>query len=332
MITLRRLQKLLTLAEHGHFGRAASALDISQPALTKSIQALESELGVPLFDRKRGVVGPTVFGDLVIQRSRRMLTQEDELRREIALLAGLERGSLKLALGPYPSVTSGYAAVAQLLTAHPGIRIAVHVANWREVASRVAARTVDLGIAEISNLEGDEQFVTELIGQHRGRMFCRPGHPVLGRGPVSLGQLLDFPWVATRLPPRMADSLPESLGMAGARDPLNGDFVPAVEVDVPMQLTGFLNGSDALVFASLGIMEAELLAGRAKLVPMSGPEFLASYGFIYMKDRSLSPATQAYMAMVRAIEKKIGEHEAVLAARYVDHPEKPGSGGVDRKC
>ena len=63
MITQRRLQHLLALVEHAHFGRAASALDISQPALTKSIQALESELGVTLIDRKHGAVGPTAFGN-----------------------------------------------------------------------------------------------------------------------------------------------------------------------------------------------------------------------------------------------------------------------------
>jgi DNA-binding transcriptional LysR family regulator len=147
MITQRRLQHLLALVEHAHFGRAANALDISQPALTKSLQALEAELGVALIDRKRGAVGPTVFGELVLHRSKRMLTEEDELRREIALLAGLETGSLKLALGPYPSVTSGYAAIARLLARHPKVGIAVHVAGWREIASRVLARTVELRTA-----------------------------------------------------------------------------------------------------------------------------------------------------------------------------------------
>ena len=185
MITQRRLQHLLALVEHAHFGRAASALDISQPALTKSIQALESELGVTLIDRKHGAVGPTVFGELVIRRSKRMLTEEDELRRELALLAGLETGSLKLALGPYPSVTSGYAAIARLLARHPKVGIAVHVAGWREVASRVLARTVDLGIAEISSVENDGQFATERLPPYHGRFFCRSGHPLLDGKPLT---------------------------------------------------------------------------------------------------------------------------------------------------
>lgn len=316
MISQRRLHHFLVLIEHAHFGRAASALNISQPALTKSIQVLESELGVTLIDRKRGAIGPTVFGEMVIQRSKRLLTEEDELRRELAHLAGLETGSLNLVLGPFPSVTSGYAAIAHLLARHPKVSITVHVAGWREVASRVLAMTVDLGIAETRFLKDDGQLATELLGRHRGRMFCRPGHPLLSRGPVSLNQLLDFPWVATRIPQQIADRLPESLGAAGTRDPFNGDFVPAVEVDVPMQLSRFLNSGDALVLATLGIMEADLLAGRAIPVPMIDLEIRANYGFIYLKDRSLSPATKAYMATVRDIEREILEREAELAAQF----------------
>ena len=322
MITERRLQHMLALAEHAHFGRAARALNISQPALTQSIQALEAELGVTLVDRKRGAVTLTVFGDLVVERIRLLLTQGADLRREIALLAGRETGSLKIALGPYPSVTSGYAGIARLHARHPKIHVAVHVTGWRNVADQVTARAADIGIAEVGGLYGNEEFATELIGQHCGRFFCRPGHPILKRRKVSLPQLLEFPWVATRIPSRIARGLPPSLGAAGKIDSLNGDFVPAIEVDVPMQLAGFLAGSDALAMASLTIMERELLAGEVVLVPMTVPELRAGYGFIYLKNRSLSPAALAYMQEVRAVEAEIVKREAVLAARFAERAKK----------
>ena len=55
------------LVGHAHFGRAATALDIAQPALTESVQALEAEFGETLPDRKPGAVTLTAFGQLVIQ-------------------------------------------------------------------------------------------------------------------------------------------------------------------------------------------------------------------------------------------------------------------------
>jgi DNA-binding transcriptional LysR family regulator len=318
MITQRRLRHLLSLVEYAHFGRAAAALNISQPALTKSIQALEAELGVMLLDRKRGAVVLTAFGELVVQRSRALLNAEEDLLREITLLAGLEIGSLRVALGPYPSVVSGYPAMARLLARRPQITVAVHVAGWREVARRVSAREVDLGLAELSGVEEDDQFATELVGQHRGRIFCRPGHPILAAGRVELPALLEFPWMASRIPARIAAGLPRTVGRAGRIDALSGDFIPAITIDVPMQIADLLAGSDTLAFASLALMEHDLAAGKVTVVPTSKVAFQANYGFIRLKDRSLTPAALAYMDEVRAVEAGIIEREAALASRYGD--------------
>ena len=316
MITQRRLQHLLALADRGHFGRAAEALGISQPALTKSIQALEVELGVTLIDRGHGKFQPTVFGELVIQRGKRWLAEEEDLRREVDLLAGLEVGSIRVALGPYPSVTSGFVSLTRLLARHPAMRITARVANWREIGSQVLARTVDLGLAELSGLEEEAQFASERVARHRGRFFARPGHPLLAGAPASMPQLLAYPWVTARMPPRIARALPQPLGAAGSIDPLTGDFVPAIEVDVLLRLGDFVSGSNALTIASLEIMEADLRAGRVVVVPLAGPPLWSGYGFISLKNRSLAPAARAFMDEVRTAESEFARRDAALAAEF----------------
>ena len=87
------------LAEHRHFGRAASNLGISQPSLTRSIKHLEEMLGVPLFDRADGVT-PTLVGRIVLERGEMLLIGFAELAREITLAKGLEIGALTIAIGP----------------------------------------------------------------------------------------------------------------------------------------------------------------------------------------------------------------------------------------
>lgn len=317
MITQRRLLHLLTLVEYGHFGRAAEALNISQPALSKSIQALEAELDVPLVERKSGGVSLTVFGQVVAERSKPLLTVEDDLRREIRLLNEHQIGSLTLAFGPYPSITCGYAGAARLLARHPGITIGMRVSGWHEVAQQVQARSVDLGIAEISALQGNEHFTTELLGEHEGRLFCRPGHPLLNAGPLTPAMLFEYPWICPRIPGRGSAALPAELGAAGTLDPLNGDFVPAIEIDVPMHLETFLHASDALAIGLLSTMESALLAGEVALVPVSGLALHAHYGFIYLRNRSLAPAAKAYMDEVRALEAEIRLKERRLAEHFV---------------
>ena len=316
MITQLRLQHLIALVEHAHFGRAAEALHISQPTLSKSIQGLEAELGVKLLERNHGAVTPTVFGQHVLERAGALLTAEDDLRREIALLANREIGCLKVAFGPYPSLMIGYPGIARLLARHPGVKVAAHVTGWRDVVQQVAARTVDLGIAEISNLQGNEKFATERIGQHRGYFFCRPGHSLLKLKKIVPGNIFEFPWVTTRLPARVVANMPDSLGAAGTIDLASGDFVPAIEIDVPMLLPELLAGSDVLVAATLNIMKRALLAGDVAVVPIRAFPLHTNYGFISLKERTLPPAARAFMQVVLEVEAEITEADISLESQF----------------
>jgi DNA-binding transcriptional LysR family regulator len=322
MFKTRRTQHFLTLVKYGHFGRAANSLGISQPALSKSIQSLEADLGVSLLNRKRGNVTVTPFGELVVARCTAWLSEEEQLRSQIALLAGQEIGDVKIALGPFPSVTSGYAAAVQLLAEHPACRIRVHSTDWREVASQVLAQEIDLGIAEVSSLQDHPDLVTEAFGHHCGFLFCRPGHPLLKKGKITLNDLFAYPWVCTRIPWRVTEGLPLKLGAAGSIDPLSGDFVPAIEINNSQAFANFVTHSDALAVTLLSAMAQELADGSVTVVPQDVIPIQAQYGFIQLKNRALPPVISAYRTLVLKIEGEITRQEAKLAKKFVCH--QPG--------
>lgn len=315
MITQRRLQHLLALAQHVHFGRAAQSLHISQPALTKSIQALEAELGVTLLDRQRGAVALTAFGELVAQRGKSWLTAEEDLRREIAMLASNDIGSLRVALGPYPGLMSGFSSAARLMVRHPTIRISVREASWFDVLKWVHDQSVDLGITEVSGQERWEDFTTEVVGRHPGYFFCRPSHPLLRSTPVTLPQLLEFPWVSPRIADRVASMFPKMASRAGTFDPATGDFIPSIEIDVLLHAAQFLKDSDAIALATLTAMEQPLRSGEVVALTTLDRPLHTQYGFIYLKNRSLPPAAMAYMQEVRAVESEVWQREIELAAQ-----------------
>jgi DNA-binding transcriptional LysR family regulator len=317
MLTATRLRQAVTLAEHGNFRRAAKALQVSQPALTRGIQALEASLGVKLFDRRSTSVTLTACGELVVERAKSMIATEADLRRDIALLQGLETGHINVALGPYPSVMSGYAAAARLMRDYPRLGVSLHVMNWRDVTAAVNERRVDLGVAELSDAVLNETLITEVIGRHRTYAFCRPDHPILGLKRITLRDLLRFPWVHTRIPPRVAAAFPRPPGRAGRIDERTKDFVPAIEIDVPMQLAAFARDSDVLIFGALSLVELELEAGTLAIVRKSALDMRGSYGFIHLRDRSLSPAAKAFMQAVREQEILCVQREARLAKIYI---------------
>jgi DNA-binding transcriptional LysR family regulator len=311
-----QLRQVIALAAVGNFRRAAATLRISQPALSKAIQALEKELGVRLFDRQSRAVTPTEFGDRIVRYGKGLLEAEEDLLHDLALIAGLETGRVDVALGPYPSVISGYAAAARLCREHPKVSIGLRVSNWRDVTRAVAERGADLGVAELTDALGNEALATEDLGAHRARFFCRPGHPILRRRQIQFADLLAYPWATTRIPPRIAAAFPRPLGRAGSIDAATGDLVPAIELDVPMQIAEFTRGTDALALATFAMVERELRSRALAIVPIGKIDIRARYGFVWLRHRSLSPAAAAYMQAVREEERAFVAREASLAAAF----------------
>ncbi len=314
IITDTRLKHLLSVAEHGHFSLAAESLKISQPSLSKSIQGLEAALGVKLLDRERSGVLLTAFGELVLEHGKNLLHRQLEMQREIKLLANLDIGLARVKLGPYPSIVSGYPAAGRLLAKHPKLRLSLQVQDWRDVFASVLEERADFGVAEMSAWDHDPRFETEDLNPHCVRFFCRPDHPVLNRGATALEELAAYPWVGTRLPKRVSNHFPSGPYSAGHIDTITGDFVPAIELNIPMNLGLFLPGTNVLAFASLALLESELAAGTA--VPVPGFTFESRYGFAHLKTRSMSPAARAYMAEIRAVEAEFVQREEYLANHY----------------
>jgi DNA-binding transcriptional LysR family regulator len=314
IITETRLTHLVSVVRHGHFGLAAASLGISQPALSKSIQGLEAALGVKLLDRQRDRVVPTTFGEIVMQHGTEMLGKQTEILAKIRSLNNLNGGLVKARFGPFAGLASGYPAAGRLLAKHPGIQLSLEIRNWREVLDAVIDGRVDFGLAEQNELETDARFQFDVLGTHPARLFCDPEHPILRQPRITLADVLQYPWVSPRIPGRMGKTFPRQRGPAGCFDPLNGDFVPVVLIDLPINLTHFTKGTNMVVIASLALAEQELAAGT--LVPLPGLAFTCRYGFLTLKSHSLSPAALALMAEIRAVEAEFVLREEKLAAIY----------------
>lgn len=315
MIQTQKLQHAVALAEHRNFRAAAEALHLTQPALSRSIQSLESALGVRLFDRGRGAVEPTALGGLLLERARGILSAIAELEHELELAQGLRTGTLEVSLAPYPSALSGQRAVARLLAAHPEIQFRVRVAGFHGVAEDVAEGRCDLGVADLE--AGTARGLdTEIVVRRPLTFVARPGHPLLAKAGCGLEDMVGYPWAAIRAPARIARVLPSDMGRAGRWDPVTGEFVPALEADVVSDFLVLAREAEILVAATLTMAERELEQGHLGVVPFAQPWLELAYGFITRPNHTLSPATLEFMKLLREIEAELDEREAALRARY----------------
>lgn len=143
---MRQLRAIIAVAEHGSFTRAAMALNLSQPALTVQVRALEEALGLRLFDRNTRNVALTRVGRGLLAELPRLLRELDTLLDETRQLARMAGGMVRIAVLPsfassqLPDVISGFRAL------HPEIGFTLRDVIASGVAELTLAEEVDLGI------------------------------------------------------------------------------------------------------------------------------------------------------------------------------------------
>lgn len=147
---LRQLEYLSVLAKERHFGRAARACHVSQPALSVAIRKLEAELGVELVHRDRRDADLTPQGQELLSWARQALSSVDGLAAEAARLAGDLVGRLRL--GVIPTALPAVAEITEsLLSDFPAIDLEVRSLSSIEIAAQLESFGIDAGITYLDN-------------------------------------------------------------------------------------------------------------------------------------------------------------------------------------
>jgi DNA-binding transcriptional LysR family regulator len=151
MNLLASLRYLVALSEHRHFSRAAQACDITQPALSNAMRALEEEFGVAIVRRGRQYAGLTPEGERVLATAQRMLHEHAILQQELASEADHPRGALRM--GAVPTAMPVLARFAAILQArHPGIVPAVLSMSSPELEVGLETLSLDMALGYLDRL------------------------------------------------------------------------------------------------------------------------------------------------------------------------------------
>ena len=303
-IDLRQCRHVLALDQHRSFARAADALGLTQPALTRSLQVLEKSIGARLFDRDRTRVEPTPVGERLIERARLLVNQARDVEQDLQQMLGLEVGLLRIGAGPYPADLSVGTAIGRLVQRHPALMVDLLVADWPSLTRRVVAGEIEMAVADVGLASQDERLVVEALPLHRINLFCRAGHPLAQRAFLTIDDVRSYPLVATSLPPRL-DSL-AARDRRGLRSTLpEGTTAPAIRVDTFALVVPVVLQSDAIGGAVSNQIHSELTRGEVVMLPLELPWLRTNYGIIRLANRTPSPAAHALMHLLREVEAGI---------------------------
>ena len=312
MISLRQLINAKAVIKQLNFRKAAKVQNISQPALSRSITSLEDSLGVKLFNRNPSGISLTVYGETLDKHSEQVLIAINELEREIKIIKEGGLGELSVAVGPYPAELSGHKAVGKLISVSPDIRCNVIVSGWKEVEKLVLNREVDLGLAELGKAVENTYLTTEPLVKHQVTVFCRSGHPIFKKSRISKTDLDCYPLVMTEVPPRVISQLPGKF----FRSKDSKQAFPSIQIEDLSLSRQIVKECDAIGIATPLQIEDELKTGVFTIIPYQAEQLCTNYGFLYHKDRALSPAAIRYMSIVKEIEKDVEIRNKELVKKY----------------
>jgi DNA-binding transcriptional LysR family regulator len=302
MVDLKRLAHLLALADERHFARAADRVHLSQPAFSRSIQAIEQELDMRLFDRETGEVKPTPAGAFFIERARRLLFDARCLQRDAALYRDSQLGDTAFGAGPFPAATIVPRVVSELRRAHPAVGLRVEISNWKLLHERLLAEDIEFFVADVRDLPVDPKLAVATLGRQSAHLFVRSGHPLAGRS-CTFAQVWEHGLAATRLPTPMKALMARLVGL-----PAGEEAVPALECDDIHILRGLALSSETVVAASDAALRDDLAAGvMVRLEVVDLPEVYSEMGIVTLVHRTPSPMAQRAMACVQAVAREVNE-------------------------
>lgn len=297
----------LALAEHRNFARAAQALHLSQPALSRSLQALEAQVGEQLFDRSHREVTPTAMGELLLQHARQLLLHARELQRDLQLARGLEQGELRVGVGPFAGAALVAPVLAAMSRAHPGVHLEVVLAPWQELPARLQRREIDLLVADLHEIENAPAYVIKPLGEHHTLPICRAGHPLLERSRPGLSDLLTYPLAGPNLPEHVRGQLLERLP-AALQNTWREQWKLAITCDSSAILKQLLHGCEALAMLPWFMVEHDLEHGELQALRSLELGLRGRFGIASLRSRRPSAAAQRFTELLQ-------EHDATIQQR-----------------
>lgn len=314
-LELRQLRHVLALADLGSFARAAAALGISQPALSRSIQGLEEALGSPLFRRRRSGTRPTEAGELFVERAREVVTLANALDRQEQADRVFQYGRITFGSGPFPVYTVLAPALARFIAACPHVTAVVKVRDWDELLQGLERREIDFFVAETSTLEKEPHVAVEPIGVRPLYFVARRGHPLTGRRDVTTVDALSYPVLSlSRIPPRILEPVRTAQRVAQDRGVVPRAF-PAAECSSLEALARVVRDTDAVMAVTLASVAAELDRGELVLLGTE-PWLNLRYGIVRSRTAPLGADAAQLATFIREAERDAAFEEASLVERW----------------
>lgn len=290
----RQLLLLIAIDDAGNILRAAEALCMTQPAASKQLKELEDMLGIALFERHPRGMLPTIYGESMIRHARMALSSLARAHEDIvALKAGLA-GQVDVGSIMTPALSLLPRAITSIKQQVPQLRIGVQIESSNELLDRLQRGTLDFLLARLTGFHDCTELIYEELAPEPVVVVARAGHPLTGRGGLTLHDLVPAPWITPPPGSILRQRFDQLFHNAGLEPP--GDIVDTSEI---VLITSMLQMSDALNVMSEDVARRYQELGLLAILPLELDCRMDPFGIIRRRDSVMSPGAELLLQAIR---------------------------------
>ena len=292
-IRLRHLHTFVAVAQQGTLGRAAETLNLSQPALSKTLNELEQLTGTRLFERGRLGAQLTLVGEQFLTHAVKVLDALNSAGQALIRKEGLNNDIVRI--GALPTAALGIlpTVIGQFHKQQKDITLQVATMNNTMLLAGLKSGEIDIGIGRMSDPELMSGLHYELLFLESLKLVVRPGHPLL-QETVTLSRVMEWPVVVSpkgTVPRQNAEALLQSQGCkmpAGCIETLSASLSRQLTVDF-----------DYVWFVPSGAVKDDLRRGVLTALPIATQGAGEPIGILTRVDATLTPGTHTLLSAIR---------------------------------
>jgi DNA-binding transcriptional LysR family regulator len=292
---LRQLRYFIAVFEHSNFSRAAAEIPISQPALTRSVQLLESELGINLFRRQaRGVI-PTSAGERFYRHANKILAACERAEKDVRTAGDFLSGEIAIGVTALFADSVMERAVGEFLEKHPRVKITVCQGLLADCLSGLERGEFELALCNFPIQPLPDTHTLETLVELNSYAYASCDHPLADGRKLTWKSMAEASWV--------------NVNQSHSRETLDTIFLNLNLVPPqPPLLTNSLNLIKAMIqkrgFIGMlpqHLMASETAAGSVVRLNLPGTPIIRNGGLIMLKEFNRSPLTELFAEELRII-------------------------------
>lgn len=317
MNNLSQIRSMVALAHHGHFGRAANDIGLTQSALSQNIQRIEEKYGVPLFLRRRGRVTLTAYGEVVERLARNMLESSAAAEREIESMQNLTLGSLVVGVDAYLNSALLGQVLSIILRSHPNLRFVLRTGHWDLCSSQILNDEIDIYVG-FAPPHPHPELEIERVLVPSPVVVCGSEHPANQPTVFSLAELVEYPVVSPFQPSWYVSWAQEQVDRFRDRETVTSpNVLESDNIPVCKQLT---KDNMTLTALMLNDVKAEIAAGELHVLTLEDWPTVMNSCIAIKEGKTASPAVD----LVRDVYKKV----AAQALEESENEKLSGSASI----